>query len=242
MKVRAAMAQVDPGLVYFPEPNFIIEITEDTFKLTFGTPEMESRGLARAAITALSKRGQKADLLWDERATMVTTAPGRFEIGEGATMSRGWIKIDDLSAEELRKMFEQAQSHADRRNWATQVHQSTGLPQGSEDKSLFFELYDAAFPINWSNPDTYLPMKELRAKLMTRHADGGAIAEIGRKIEARLELQEQNWKAKGTGRSGLEPTANQEGGHKGVADRVCKAAIAAGDAVRQWLLDKLPPK
>jgi hypothetical protein len=239
MKVRAAMAKVDPGLVYFPEPNLIIEITEDTFNLRFGDPDMESRVLARTAITRLSQRGHKADLLWDERATMVTTAPGRFAIGVGATMSRAWIEIDELSAEELQAMFEQAQSHASKRNWATQVHQSTGLPQGSEDKKLFFDLYDAAFPINWSDPDSYLPMKGLRAKLMSRQPDHAAIAELGKKLQDRLELQEQNWKGKG--RSSLEPTANQDGGHKGVADRVCKAAVAAGEAVRQWLLGKLPP-
>lgn len=264
MKVRAAMAKLDAGLVYFPEPNLIIEITDGTFELTFGNPKMESRGLARAAITALKDKDQMVDLVWDEDVAMVTTPPDRFEIERGATMTREWVTIKDLSAKELRKMFEQSQSHADKRNWALQVLQSVGLPawqpvektddkespdapkksdedpKGYDNRTLFHELYDAAFPINWDDEATYLPLKDLRSKLTRWRPDTRAIAQIRETIKTRLELQERS--RKGKKRSGPEPTANLEGGHGEVAERVAIAATDAGEVVKYWLLEKLPRK
>ena len=141
MAVRRAMASVDPRSVYFPEPNLLIQITDQTIQASFGSGRFEARRL----IENLESQGIRPQLIFDLRASIATTAPARMQIEHGQIRST-WLELQSLSEIELQAMIGNSQSHARQVNWARQVRSSYRLP--AEALAPLNRLWEVYFPIS----------------------------------------------------------------------------------------------
>jgi hypothetical protein len=140
MAVRQAMASVDPGSVYFPEPNLLIQVTPETIQASFGTGRLESRRL----LENIRRLGVRPRLIFDTSATLVTSAE-RFGI-EGSRVMTSWGQLRDLTEADLRAMITGSQSHAHQRNWARQVAAAYGLaPPALAPLNRLWEVF---FPVS----------------------------------------------------------------------------------------------
>jgi hypothetical protein len=228
MRVRAAMAAIDPGSVYFPEPNLIIEITSDTINASFvdpKTPELESRKLTQSVIAAM--KGRRPTLLWDDDAVMITTAPARMELGDGASMSRLWIEVPQFQPWDLCAMFRTAQSHARQYVWTHQIQAAYRLaPQ--EALPILARIYDAAFPVSSEHPDSFQPDQGLLPYLAGWNPNEANIRALASQLR-RTKLSNLG-------------TGDASGSDAEFVDRITEVAMAAGNAAKDWILEILANK
>lgn len=179
MAVRRAMASVDPRSVYFPEPNLLIELTPDTITASFGTGTLQSRQLVKFL------REHRPRLVYTSAALATGTTPKRFAINDGRAVS-SWAQLQELKPEDIVRMLNIEQSHANKTGWVHQVAASYGI---NRFPSLF-ELWDAFFPVSerlWDRKsegavDTLMEL--VRPGQLEKHASYG---DPGDKIQSDLQ-------------------------------------------------------
>jgi hypothetical protein len=213
------MASVDPGTVYFPEPNFIVQITPETIQVSFGNPKMESRRLAQNAARKL--RTQKPLYLWDPAAALVTTAPTRMEIGSGESMMRQWEQVRPFTSADLQALFRTSQNHARRRTWINQVANSYGLP-GNPALKVLTRMYTVCFPVDSDDATSFEPVGALAQRLASWQVDDAALAALRAELEPHVEARQK-------------ATGDTSGDASTIAQRITDVAVAAGQGVSTWL-------
>jgi len=141
MAVRRAMASVDPRSVYFPEPNLLVQVTDQTVRASFGLGRYEARRL----IEDVESRGLRPRLVFNLQASLATAAD-RFTV-EGARIISNWTQLRELTEGDLRAMVNNSQSHARQFVWARQISASYGLPAQTALEPLN-RLWEVFFPIS----------------------------------------------------------------------------------------------
>lgn len=131
MRVRQAMANVNPRAVYYPEPNLLINVDGNNkqyfLQASFGIAQGESKEFIKTYI----QQNEKAIIQFED--LKVETDSGRFEVkaettGNIIAVNNQWfVGILKPNLEAIRTIFAQSQSHADSQKWSRQVQAGYGL-------------------------------------------------------------------------------------------------------------------
>ncbi|KJK55384.1 hypothetical protein [Saccharothrix sp. ST-888] len=134
LAVRDAMAGVDPRLVYFPEPNTFVRVRTDWDLdrlepgIGFGEGANEGQSLVDSTHRVRERNGIEVVQTFDSRLA-VTTDPDRIgrKVGEHPLGH-------PVTEDSIGRLFELAQSHARRQEWADRVAARYGLdPRAKEE-------------------------------------------------------------------------------------------------------------
>ncbi|MEU8561920.1 DUF4157 domain-containing protein [Streptomyces cyaneofuscatus] len=159
LAVRKAMAQVEPNLVYYPEPSTFVKVHEDYDDLepgvTFGSGAEEGQHL----MDSLYKNrygGVKGD--FDPRFA-ISTDMSRVGQNVGSHPTGAPVTNDTLQ-----QLFALAQSHARPQEWTKRVERAYGITDASVSRALVDLVFAGLTVESLSNLPTPLPANPIGAK------------------------------------------------------------------------------
>ncbi|MEU5049241.1 DUF4157 domain-containing protein [Streptomyces sp. NPDC021096] len=123
LAVRDAMAEVNPGSVYYPEPNTFVKVKTDWDMdqledgISFGTGKLEGEQL----VNSLRSKRDNVKEGFDSRYAIST------DMDRVGTNVGGHSKGQAVTEDTLKKLFDLAQSHARKQEWQDRVATAYGL-------------------------------------------------------------------------------------------------------------------
>jgi hypothetical protein len=175
---RQAVGQIDPRVLYFPEPNTLVKLQGDKIEVSFGVGYKEGETMMKSLIEKRSL--QEKHLVWDNSAGL-TTLGDRFgaklgdkEVnGQVMAYSGGVMTGKGITLEQFTAMFKADQMHATRSKFVSRIIATNRYPAltGKEDRqsAVLESAYNILFPhtsilgakmrnkVNWMNIKTLLP-------------------------------------------------------------------------------------
>ncbi|MFJ9982296.1 eCIS core domain-containing protein [Streptomyces cyaneofuscatus] len=159
LAVRKAMAQVEPNLVYYPEPSTFVKVHEDYDDLepgvTFGSGAEEGQHL----MDSLYKNrygGVKGD--FDPRFAISTDMS---RVGQNVGSHPTGAPVTD---DTLQQLFALAQTHARPQEWTKRVERAYGITDASVSRALVDLVFAGLTVESLSNLPTPLPANPIGAK------------------------------------------------------------------------------
>ncbi|WP_239334223.1 DUF4157 domain-containing protein [Frankia sp. CiP3] len=140
IKVREAMAGVDPRSVYFPEPNTFIKVPDYGHlpdSVSFGIGAKEGQQLAddvRKYATNINPAKDNKEISVFDTRLMITTNADRIA-----------GKIDEKNENELVEVCKLAQSHANRKTWSDQMEHYLDIYHAYTDQRGINKLTELTF-------------------------------------------------------------------------------------------------
>ncbi|MFJ9529349.1 eCIS core domain-containing protein [Streptomyces cyaneofuscatus] len=159
LAVRKAMAQVEPNLVYYPEPSTFVKVHEDYDDLepgvTFGSGAEEGQHL----MDSLYKNrygGVKGD--FDPRFAISTDMS---RVGQNVGSHPTGAPVTD---DTIQQLFALAQTHARPQEWTKRVERAYGITDASVSRALVDLVFAGLTVESLSNLPTPLPANPIGAK------------------------------------------------------------------------------
>ncbi|MFE9572760.1 DUF4157 domain-containing protein [Streptomyces sp. NPDC006692] len=173
LAVRKAMAQVEPALVYYPEPNTFVKVHENYDELepgvTFGSGAEEGQHLMDSLRT---NRYDGVNGGFDPRYAIPTDMS---RVGQNVGPHTRGTPVTDAT---LNQLFELAQTHARSQEWTKRVERAYGITDASVSRALENLVFAGLTTENLSQLPASLPSSPMGARAIDRAAKASPLKGI----------------------------------------------------------------